>query len=76
MTLDEEFPIQPRTRRPRRSTVEEIETEHQMAEVIERAVETTPSMEDLAQLKKTCWSRIRLLFKKFVLLLLKTALKD
>jgi hypothetical protein len=45
-----------------------------MEQVIEEAIATSPSAEDLAQVPKTCKSRIRTILKKLTLLLLKKVL--
>jgi hypothetical protein len=73
MTLDTD--IVPRVARPRRSTADELEVEQAMEAVVESALATSPSAEDLAQIRATCRSKVRLFLKKVVLLLLKKVLR-
>jgi hypothetical protein len=74
MTTTLDTNIMPRRARPRRSTADELEVEQTMEEVIESALANSPSAEDLASVPKTCKSRLRLIFKKLVLALLKKVL--
>jgi hypothetical protein len=74
MTLDLDVEYIPQRKRMRRSTADELEVEQTMEQVIESALGNSPSAEDLASVKKSCASRIRLLLKKLVLFLLKRVL--
>jgi hypothetical protein len=60
--------------RQRHNTANELQIEQSMEQVIEDALATSPSAEDLAQVPCTCKSRIRTILKKLTLLLLKKVL--